>query len=243
MTEQLVLIFVITFFVRIVSVITGGGGLILIPLLVSIGLPPSVAIATNRLGALGQKTSLFEFHRQQQIKWKLGIQLLIPTTIGAVLGSLVVIHINQEIFKSILGIVILLCVPLIFFKQKVGVVEQQITPLRFRIGIVLTIIAGFIGGLFASSGIWFTYLFFFFGLTMLQAAATRKIIGFAIIVSSLGIFIATDLVHWEIGITMLIASAIGGWIGARIWREKNNKIAKNIFLIVVILGALKMLLG
>ena len=243
MTEQLILIFVVTFLVRIVSVLTGGGGLLLIPMLIFMGIPPSIAIATNRLGALGQSFSIFEFHRQKQVKWKLGLQLIIPTIIGAVAGSLIVVSIDQDLLKTLLGVIILFCIPLTLFKSKLGIVEKKIRKLRFNIGIGLTVLAGFMGGLFASSGIWFTYLFFFFGLTMLQTAATRKIVSFVIILSTLGIFIVNGLVHWQIGGVMLIASLLGSIIGAKIWNKKGNKVAKNLFLIVVILSALKMIFG
>lgn len=49
----------------------GSGGLITIPSLIFIGLPPQVAIATDRLGTVGQElTALFKFSKAQKILWK-----------------------------------------------------------------------------------------------------------------------------------------------------------------------------
>ncbi|MCF7812083.1 sulfite exporter TauE/SafE family protein [Candidatus Gracilibacteria bacterium] len=241
--EKLILVFIVTFLVRIVGVITGGGGMVLIPFLVFLGLPPSEALATNRFGALGVNCSLLEFHRQKQVQWKLGLSLLIPTILGSVIGSFFVVSIDQQLFQKLLGIVILLCIPLLLFQKDIGTQAKKISRPRFWTGIFLTLVAGFMGGLFASTGIWYSYLFFFFGLTMLQTAATRKIIGFAVALSSLFIFIPAGLIDWTLGITMLIASLLGGILGAKIGIKKGNVWAKNVFLFVVFLAALKMILG
>ena len=51
--------------------VIGAGGLISVPSLIFLGLPPQVAIATDRLGTLGQIfTALIKFWQAKKIVWK-----------------------------------------------------------------------------------------------------------------------------------------------------------------------------
>jgi len=174
MLHEITIAFGATFLVRIISTTTGGAGMILIPILISLGLPPSSAIATNRFGAIGTSFSIIKFHKAKQINWNLAKFLIIPTLIGTILGTMVVINIDQELFEKIIGLVILISLPLLFYKNKIGIKEFKISKNRKYFGWFLTILASLMGGIFASSGLWFNYLFLYFGLTMLQTIATKK---------------------------------------------------------------------
>lgn len=51
--DILILFFFIALAEALIHAIAGGGGLITIPALLALGLPPAVAIATNKVGAVG----------------------------------------------------------------------------------------------------------------------------------------------------------------------------------------------
>ncbi|MBU1202664.1 sulfite exporter TauE/SafE family protein [Patescibacteria group bacterium] len=242
MSSEIIIAFTITFFVRIISATTGGAGLILIPTLISLGLTPSVAIATNRFGATGNVLSIIRFHQDKQVKWSLGKLLIIPTLIGTILGTIVVINIDQNLYQKIIGLVIILSLPFVFYKKNIGLKEFEISKTRKRIGILLTVVASFMGGVFASSGLWFTYLFLFFGLTMLQTAGTRKFLGTIIASVSVVMLIFANLINWPIAIAVLIASLLGGWVGADLGIKAGNLWVKRIFITAVVLMALKIIL-
>ena len=238
---ELSIIFVITFLVRIISV-TVGGGMILLPLLIFFGLSPSEAIATNRFGALSHNFSLIKFNQFNLVKWKLGVLLLIPTLIGTILGTYIVIEINQELFEKLIGLVIIISLILIFYKSKIGIKEIKITKIRFIIGWFLAIVAGFLGGLFALTGLWFTYLYIFLGLTFLQSAATRKIAALSVGLVSVVILIFAGLVDWQVAATMFVATGLGAWVGAILGIKLGNVWIKRAFIIVIIISALTLLI-
>ncbi len=242
MLIELIIIFVVTFFVRIISVTVGGGGLVLLPMLIFFGLSPSQAIATNRFGALSHNFSLIKFHQHNLVKWKLGLFLLIPTLIGTILGTIMVINIDQELFKKLIGLIIIISLILISYKEKIGIKEIKLTKPRLIIGFFLAILAGFLGGLFALTGLWFTYLYIFLGLTFLQSAATRKISALAVGLISVIILIYAGLVEWPVAVTMFVATGLGAWLGAILGIKFGNIWIKRIFILVVIASALKILL-
>ena len=68
---NLIAIFFIGLGSNFIGAIAGGAGLISIPFLIFTGLPPHVAIATNKLGALGLNISVIpKFWKEKQIVWK-----------------------------------------------------------------------------------------------------------------------------------------------------------------------------
>jgi len=238
---ELAIIFSITLLVRLISVNTGGGALILLPLLMFFGLSPSEAIATNRAGALSYLLSIIRFHKSKQVKWRLGFSLLIPNLIGVILGTILVVHIDQSLFEKIIGIVMLVGLPLLFLKDKIGLKEIKLTKKRFIIGLFLSFIAGFLGGLVALTGIWFNYVYLFLGLTFLQTAGTKKVASLITVPVSVVIFIFTDLINWPMMLAMFLGSAIGAWVGAGLGLKVGNFWIKRLFVVVVIVSAIKIL--
>jgi uncharacterized membrane protein YfcA len=238
---NLSIIFAVTFVIRIFTVTLGGGGIILIPMLIFFGLPPSQAIATNRLGAFSHNFSILKFHQYGQVKWKMGFYLMLPALIGTVVGSYLVININQDLFGKLIGGVIIISIILIAYKNHLGIKEFTPSKNRLVAGWFLALIAGLVGGLFSQTGLWFNYVYLFLGLTFLQTAATRKISGFINGLVSITMFIVAGLIKWDVAMVMFIASGLGSWLGAGWGIKIGNVWIKRLFIIVAVIGAIKLL--
>lgn len=238
---NLFLIFLITLVVRILSAMVGGGGMILIPTLIFFGLPPSTAIATNRVGGLATNVSLIQYIKGGYVKWKIAAYLIAPAILGGLAGALVVIDINQDFFEKLLGLVILISAPLLLVNRKTGLIEKKFTEKRLYWAMPLALMAGFMGGMFASTGIWTSFVYLFVGLTMTQVAATRKISNFLSSGTSLIVFVVAGIINWPVAISMFLASGIGAWVGVSLGLKKGNKWIKNLFIIVIIVSAIKLI--
>ncbi len=241
MLTNLLIIFVVTFVVRIMTVMFGGGGMVLIPLLIFMGLTPSQAIATNRFGAQAMQITLIKFHQHKQVKWKIAAYFIAPSLIGGIIGAMGVVYVDQELFRRLLGFIILISLPLFLLKKNIGLKEFKLTKFRLYMGMPIALLMGVLGGMFASTGIWFTYLYLFAGLTVLQSAGTRKITGTVIGVSTTIIFIFAGLVNWTVAIVMMVASGLGGWIGADIGIKLGNVWLKRFYAVIALLLAIKMI--
>ena len=173
----------------------------MMPVLLFLGLPPDQVIATNRFSASSNVFALIKFHRRGLVKWRLGLFLALFAGLGAGVGSFFVLVLDSAIIERGIGVLTLLSVPMFFFKRDLGIVERNVplTRLRHLGGAVLMTILGGLGGFFSSVGVWFSYVYlWYYGLTFLQAAATRKIAGAAMVGVSLAIFIPAGLVVWPI---------------------------------------------
>lgn len=78
------------FLAGFVDSIAGGGGLISLPVLLAAGLPPHLAIGTNKFSAtFGAVMSAWQFWRAGKVDMSLLKRILPGTFIGAILGCLV----------------------------------------------------------------------------------------------------------------------------------------------------------
>lgn len=92
---MIIIIILFGFIAAFIDSVVGGGGLISTPALLAIGLPPSVALGTNKLASsFGSLTSMIKFIRS--VKWT---YLLLPNYLVLYFWHLHVAHILQRWFR------------------------------------------------------------------------------------------------------------------------------------------------
>ncbi|PIQ77173.1 hypothetical protein COV82_05795 [Candidatus Peregrinibacteria bacterium CG11_big_fil_rev_8_21_14_0_20_46_8] len=240
------LTFIIGVGASFMGALVGGGGLITIPLLIALGLPPINAIATDRLAALGIMLGAYpQYRKSNHIDWALGWQLFAIAIVGSALGAFILIALPKELLQPIIGLLMLLFLPIIFLKSEIGLVRKVPSPLRKAAGYIswffMTIFGGSFGG---GTGAIALYIgIFFFRLTMLQTLATRVIPFLGMILVSLAIFLYNGFVHFDFGIILLLGSIFGAYLGAHTALRKGNQWLKLVFAIVVVLLAAKLLIS
>ena len=173
------LIFLIGFIAACVHGISGSGaGLIMVPLLILLGLPPHVAIATSRLSGFGIILGqTYKFQKARKIVKEIIPILMIISAIGAFIGTKVLISLNEEILSIIIGAVILLALPTLFFR-KFGLIRKIKSKRDIYKGyFAYSVLTFYIGVIGISSGIFnMIVLVHFFGLTLIESQATKNIV-------------------------------------------------------------------
>ena len=87
----------------IVNVMAGGGGMIVLPALMALGLPADVANGTYRLGVVTQSIAgTASLNRAGKLETSSIVPILIPTILGAVVGALLATWIPPELLKPIM---------------------------------------------------------------------------------------------------------------------------------------------
>jgi len=129
--------------------VVGAGGLISVPSLIFLGLPPQVAIATDRFGILGQTVAaLIRFWKAKKIVWKFVPILTIISIIGSIIGANILLNIDQKILESVVGVLILVLLPLIFLKKDLGITKNEMSKNKKIIGLVVYFIIMTFGAFF-----------------------------------------------------------------------------------------------
>jgi len=121
-TLLLILLAIVGFIAGVINTIAGGGSLLTLPMLIFLGLPPSVANGTNRIGIFIQSiTSVAGFKSKGIQPSVLSVYLGFSALAGSLIGAYIAIDIKGESFNKILAIVMLIVVACIVFKPKVTI--------------------------------------------------------------------------------------------------------------------------
>ena len=121
---NLLLLTLAGFVAGFINTIAGGGSLITLPTLIFLGLPPSVANGTNRIGIFIQTFSGAVGYRSKGIKtFPFSIYCGISALIGSLIGAKIAVDIKGELFNKILAVVMIAVVILIVFKPKIKAEE------------------------------------------------------------------------------------------------------------------------
>lgn len=222
----------------------GGAGLIGIPFLIFMGLPPQVAVATHKLGGVGLSIGGFvRFIKSEEIVWPYVLRLSILAFIGSFTGAQLLITINDQWLKYIILVILIVLLPVVLLQRNLGVVPARKSKSWANSGLVLyglvAIWAGFIG---AGSGTMIFYIMMlFFGFTINQSSATQKIPAFVSTATSLIVFIIHGIVNWQVGLTFFGGMMVGGYLGAALALKIGNAWVKIIFTFIVIALTVKLM--
>lgn len=241
-----IILFITGFVAAFVGANTGGGGLISLPVLIFLGFPPQVAIATNRLAFLGGFTgAAARFNRHQAIDWQVAIPISIPAIIGSLIGTYSVLQVPPEAMEKAIAIMMLSALAFILINKKFGRGnEQKLNPILRIIGYFLFLLVGFIGSFFgAAGGILSSYvLLFFFGKSFIDTAGTRAVQGLLSTLASVIFFSFTNTINWYCGIIITAGMVVGAYIGAGYGLKKGNNWIKKLFAVIVVVAAVKLLI-
>jgi len=205
----------------IVNVMAGGGGMIVLPALMALGLPADVANGTYRLGVVTQSIAgTAAFHRAGKLERTPIVPILIPTIVGAVFGALMATWIPRELLKPImLGTMIAMAALIAFRKQTLIAGEgPPLTPGQAPRSVVGLFLAGAYGG-FLQAGVGFLLLGVLVGTLrhdLITANAVKLVVTLAFGVVALGIFAWAGLVSWTPAAVLAAASIVGARIGVRL---------------------------
>ncbi|MCA9460331.1 MAG: sulfite exporter TauE/SafE family protein, partial [Nanoarchaeota archaeon] len=163
---QIILTFIIGVLASFIGAIVGSGGLISIPFLMFLGLPPQIAIATNKFGAVGLSIgSITKFKKEKKIIWKYILPFSILAIIGGIIGAKLLINIDEDYLSKIVGLILLILLPFIFLKKDLGIKNKKPSKQMKIIGSIiyflLMIFGGFFGG--GAGALIITTLIYFFG--------------------------------------------------------------------------------
>ena len=245
MEIELILFVIIGFITGIINIMAGGGSLLTLPMLIFLGLPPSIANGTNRVAILIQNIFSTAGFRSKGIKtFPFSIYFGLSAMLGAIIGAQVAIDIKGEVFNKILAVIMLFVVAFLIFNRKTKYEDllERITGKHLWISIILFFFVGIYGG-FIQAGTGFLMLLVLSGVnqfSLVKSNAIKVVVALIYTTSALFIFIINDQVYWKYGLILAIGNASGGWLASR-WSVKKGDGPVKIFLIImVIIMAIKL---
>lgn len=239
------LLIVVGFAVGFINTVAGGGSLLSLPVLIFLGLPPSVANGTNRVAIIIQTAIATAGFKSKGVSTApFNIYLGISALLGAIIGAQIAVDIKGETFNRILAIIMIIVVLIILFKPKIKLMELQerLMGKYLWIGVIAFFFFGIYGG-FINAGLGFIiilFLHYVHHMTLVRANATKVAVVFIYTLSALAIFIWNDKVIWKVGLIMAIGNATGGWLASRVSVDKGDGFIKTFLVIMVAAMSIKL---
>ena len=98
------LLIAVGFAVGFINTVAGGGSLLSLPVLIFLGLPPSVANGTNRVAIVIQTfIGVAGFRSKGVTTFPFNLYLGISALLGAIIGAQIAVDINGETFNKLLA--------------------------------------------------------------------------------------------------------------------------------------------
>jgi uncharacterized protein len=243
---DLIATFCVGFAATFVFVTTGGVGMITIPALIFIGLPPQAAIATDLFALFGGRLGgLLGLLREGKVDLALGFKLGLITGVGAIGGAFVLLALPQDLMERLLGAFLLVLLVLLLVRPRVGVETGEPPSVRRQtLGALLFLPVGFWGTLVGAGflNLGGAVLLLLLRKTFLETAGILTIVGLAVALAAVAVFGSHGAIVWPLGIAMLAGKALGGYLGARYAARLGDGKIRLLFAGVVVLSAVRLLL-
>ena len=242
----MVIVFLASIFAALFGTLVGGGSLLTIPLLMFLGLPPHIAIATNRLGVTGLGVAgWYKFGKKKLINYKIAWIIGISALLGSILGANLMLQTNETVLRYVVAGITFVILVFIMAKPKLGIEKTKhiIKNHEYVIGAIIGFFLGIYGGFYgAGVGTFLAYLFILlFGQTFLESAGTRKIPVLLISTMAAIIFAFNRVIVYHVAIVLFAGMFIGSYIGAHYSDRIGNVWIKRLFFVIVLAMVVKLL--
>ena len=227
-----------------VDAIAGGGGMIGIPALLSAGLPPVAALATNKLqGSIGTAMATLTFWRRGFVSIRALLPAILLTFAGSFIGAMVVKQLDTSLLTMAVPIALIGIAIYFLFAPNLSDTDKA-ARLPFGLWVpVMGFVIGFYDGIFGpGTGSFFTIGFvLLFGLGVTRAAGNTKLLNLVSNSAALAIFIPSGDVVWPAVLAMACGQLIGGYVGARAGIRFGAKLIRPLVVVISITMAAKLL--
>ena len=249
MLEQLIL-FVVSLIANAFSAFAGGGaGLLQLPVLIFLGLPFGVALATHKVASVALGIGATVRHlREGSLERRFALFMLVFGLPGVVLGASVILSVPDRLAQVALG-----CLTIglgVYSWLRPGLGQHYAPSHRDRAGFLsgglgLFLIGALNGSLTSGTGLFVTiWLVRWFGLDYRRAVAyTLVLVG--VFWNGTGALTLGVLgeIRWAWLPALLAGSLLGGYLGAHLAIVKGNRWIKRVFESVTVAVGVKLILG
>lgn len=228
-----------------VDSIAGGGGLLMVPAFLTVGIPPHLTLGTNKLSAtMGVMMAAFLYVKKGLFKPQLWIAAIIAAFCGSVIGAMTIFLCSANSLKLFLPAAVMAVAIYTLWPKKITATKNDHTYKPNKItSSIIGIVMGFYDGFFGpgTGAFWTSASMFFFNLDMLAASGVARFMNFISNIVALVTFIILGNVNILLGFSVGVCMMAGSYLGAHSAIKYGVKFIKPIFVTVVILMALRLM--
>jgi hypothetical protein len=220
-------------FAGTVDAIAGGGGLVTVPALLAAGLPPHLALGTNKgQSVCGSGGALAAFWRAGRVDRRQALFTFPLGFLGALAGASVVLGISKAALRPIVIVLLIGAAVLLVLKKPSR--DDDAGTSKWPIAAALALAIGGYDGFFGPGTGTFLIIGFvtLCGRSLVNASADAKVVNFASNVAALAVFTRNGFVEWDVALPMAIGQLTGGIVGARFAMKGGERVVRGAVLVV-----------
>jgi len=244
LTES-ILLFSLTFAASFIAAITGGAGMFTIPLMMVLGIPPQIAISTNKVGGLGMMSGgLLRFSKEKSMDWSLSLKLALLAGVSGYFGAHLLGHFETDDLRRIAGVLVLILLVLSRWFRSLGIESVETSKRKVIAAYPLLSFIFFFGGFFgAGMGVFSAFtLIYFQGKTIIDARGNLFLAHLSLSAVSLFVLHKQGFVNWNLGLLLAVAMILGSYSGMSFGIKKGPAWVKKIFDFIIALMAIVLLI-
>ncbi|MAX33949.1 MAG: hypothetical protein CME72_12900 [Halomonadaceae bacterium] len=202
-----------------INVLSAGGSMLTLPLLMFLGLPAQVANGTNRVSIVFQSLSAVgNFRRAGASQVGLSLRLAVPAVIGSLLGVWLALQVSDALFEAVLVTVMAASALMMLLPQPKletrPLTRERLTPLVYLAMFAIGVYGGFI-----QVGVGVLFIVVLYRLLKIDLAQVNVFKVFIILIytlPALALFLYHDQVRWSYGLLLAVGSMSGAWLAVRV---------------------------
>jgi uncharacterized membrane protein YfcA len=241
---HLVLLALAAFAAGTVDAIAGGGGLITVPALLAAGLPPQLALGTNKgQSVFGSAAALLRFARAGLVDGRRARIAFPAGFAGSLAGAALLLLVHPDVLRPVVLALLVAVGAFVAVRRNPPKVAARV-PARLvgaaTAGIALVI--GAYDGFFGPGTGTFLIIAFasLLGDALARASAEAKVVNFASNLAAVLLFASRGVIAWQVALPMAAAQALGGTLGAHLTVRGGDVLVRRVVLLVVLALVLKL---
>jgi len=238
-----IILFCVALIASAIDAIAGGGGLLVVPTMLLLGLNPLVTLGTNKLqSCFGTATSSYNYFKNGLLKEKNIKFLFLISFIGSFFGTLLVSQLSNEILNTIIPIFLISAAIFLIVNKQINIKSVSIISSFF---IPFIFLIGFYDGFFGpGTGTFFVLIFLIIKQrNLMEATSATKVLNFSSNFAAFLVFTYKGLVIWELGLIMAIAQILGAYIGSNLAITKGENFVRPVIVLISIILSIRILIS
>lgn len=222
----------------------GGGGVLTLPSLLLIGLPPHMALGTNKLGGTASAlVASANYLRAGLVPWHHAAPLAPLSLAGGALGVWLVLRTDASWLVPVVIVLMAVMAAYVLLRPRFGTADRLMPgfwPLA-AMAMAALLIGTYDGVLGPGTGSLLLFaLVSLVGYGFRRAAALGRVLNLASNASALAYFAWADSIDWAVGLPLAASMAVGGYVGSRVTLRHGDRVVRPLFvaMTLVLLGAL-----
>jgi len=225
------------FLAGLIDAIAGGGGLVALPALLAAGLPPHVALGTNKGQAVfGAASSAISFWRRGMVDRDRAAVGFLAGFAGSALGAWGVLAVPLRPLRVVVIALLLIAAAVVLARRNVEARPRALgAGARIAALVGIALVLGAYDGFFGpGTGSMLVVAFaIVFGDALTRASGNAKIVNLASNVAAMLLFARHGVVVWSIALPMAAANALGATTGAHLAVRNGDRLVRSVVLVVV----------